>query len=283
VARNASVQIAVAQMAPVSGDLDASVAKVERLHAEAVEGGAELVVFPELALTGYAHPEPEDVALDAADPHFLRLLELSKRAALVIGFVELSPRKRVYNAMALLDGGEVVHVHRKVYLVNYGIWDEKKHYARGKRLQVFPWRGFRVAMFVCYDFWYPSMQHLAATDDADLFVISANSYSDDDSGNRHTWELLTRTPAVLYGNWIVFANRTGQEDHHHFWGGSAIVAPGGLSVTQAGPGEQIITQRCDRQEVARARRALPLLRDADMDFTLNELERIRAKRQEEND
>jgi len=284
VAKRAQIAAAIAQMAPVPGDVPSNLEAVLRLHRQAVAEGAELVVFPELALTGFHLGEDHDEhALELEDEQFGRLLEASQEAALAVGFIERSPRGRIYNSVALLDEGEVVHIHRKVYLVNYSIWDEKKHYSRGKRLEVFSWRGFRVALYVCYDFWYPSMQHLAASDDADLFIVSANSAVDFAGYNPHIWEMLTRVPAILYGAWILFCNRVGKEADLHFWGGSSIVAPFGMSRFVAGPHEEVLHHVLDRARVDRARKALPLLRDADMDFTLEELRQIRDRRNREND
>lgn len=280
---DARLNIAVAQMSPDPDDLQGNLATVERLHAQAVAEGAELVVFPELALHGFSVGDHHEVAYSVEGAEFERLRELSKKAALVVGFIEVSKRDRIYNSAVLLDGGEVVHVHRKVYLVNYAFWEEKKHFSQGKRLDVFPWRGFRVAVFVCYDFWYPSMQHLAASDDADLFIVCANSGVDPQARNPRIWELLIRVPSVLYGGYVVFANRCGKEADWSFWGGSAIYHPGGLSSTVASADEEIIHTLAHRKQVSRARRALPLLRDADIDFTLDELRAIRKRRAEEND
>lgn len=278
------MKVAIAQIAPVLGDLAANLEKVRRFQLQAKEQGAELLIFPELAMTGYAlGHQMADSALRRNDEIFCELLGYSRDLPLIVGFVERSPRGRIYNSAALLDDGEVVHVHRKVYLPTYSVWEEQKHFARGKRLEVFSYRGFRIAIFICNDFWYPSMAYLAACDDADVFCIIANSSLDGEGSNPRAWDLLLRPPALLYGAYVLFANRVGEEAGDTYWGGSSIIAPLGYPLEIAGTDEEIITAQIDQKNVERARDALPLLRDADIDFTYRELGEIARKRVAEND
>ena len=278
------MKLAAAQIAPEIGDLRANVDKIRRFQQQAIDQGADLVIFPELAVTGYAiGPFVQQCALKKEDPLFQELLELSKKLPLIVGFVERSRRGRIYNAAALLDGADIIHTHRKVYLPTYASWDEHKHFAKGKRLQVFDYRGFRTAIFICNDFWYPSMGYLAACDDADLFIVVANSSLDEKGMNPRAWDLLIRAPATLYGSYVAFCNRVGNEHDWAFWGGSTIVGPQGQFDVVAGTGEEVICADIDPQVVQEARDALPLLRDIDVDFTLRELKEIASRRVAEND
>lgn len=278
------MKLAVAQIAPTLGDPRANVDKIRVFQQQASEAEADLVVFPELAITGYAiGPDVRRLALRAQDELFRELVELSRTLPMVVGFVERSPRGRIYNAAALLDGGEIVHVHRKVYLPTYASWEEHKHFAKGKRLQVFDYCGFRTAIFICNDFWYPSMGYLAACDDADLFIVVANSSLDERGMNPRAWDLLIRAPATLYGSYVVFCNRVGTEQQWAFWGGSMIVGPGAQFDVVAGTGEEIIYADVNRHPIQEARDALPLLRDIDVEFTLRELNQIASRRVAEND
>lgn len=278
------MKLAVAQIAPELGDLKANVEKIARCQRQALDEGADLVIFPELATTGYAIGQNvQRYALKLDDPLFQELLTRSRDLPLILGFVERSPRGRIYNAAALLAGGKVVHTHRKVYLPTYALWDEHKYFAKGKRLQVFDYVGFRVALFICNDFWYPSMGYLAACDDADLFIVIANSSLDEKGMNPRAWDLLIRGPATLYGSYVAFCNRVGNEQDWAFWGGSTIVGPQGSFDVVAGTSEEIIYADIDRNTVQEARDALPLLRDIDVDFTLRELQQIASRRVAEND
>ncbi len=278
------MKLAVAQIAPQLGDIDANLEKLRAFQQDALAGGAELVIFPELALSGYAlGARTASCALSRSDPAFRRLLDFSRDLPLVTGFVERSPRGRIHNAAALLDAGEVVHVHRKIYLPTYSTWEEGKHFAKGKRLEVFSYRGFRVAIFICYDFWYPSAVYLAACDDADLFIVVASSSLDQEGMSPRTWELLIRSPAALYGGYVAFCNRVGTEAEASYWGGSAVIAPHARWEVRAGGGEELIYADIELNAVKEARDALPLLRDLDTDFTLRELTRVIDKRLIEND
>ena len=278
------MRVAVAQVAPALGDVRANLEKVRFFQEQAASQGAELLVFPELAMTGYAiRRDMARHALRLEDETFKQLVSYSHDLPMVVGFVERSPRGRVYNSAALIDAGRVVHVHRKVYLPTYSVWEEQKHFARGKRLTVFPYRGFRVAIFVCNDFWYPSMAYLAACDDADVFIVIANSSLDGEGTNPRAWDLLLRPPALLYGCYVVFANRVGEEEGSTYWGGSSVIEPLGYPVVTAGTGEEIITADVDRALIERARDELPILRDADPEFTHRELGEIMRGRLVEND
>jgi predicted amidohydrolase len=278
------LKIAVAQVAPEAGDIDANLEMIKKYHKQAKEEGAELTIFPELTLTGYTlGDEIPRYALSQSNNYFDELLTLSKLMPLIVGFIERSPRGRIYNSAAFLDEGRPVHIHRKVYLPNYGVWEEQKRFARGKRLEVFPYRDFRFALFICNDFWYPSMPYLAASNDADIFVVISNSALDTEGMNSRAWDMIIRLPALLYGGYVVFANRVGTEHGWSFWGGSAVIAPFGLSVTTAESGEELLHASLDREAIEQARDVLPLTRDMDIDFTLRELNNINHQHHMEND
>lgn len=278
------MRVAVAQVDPVLGDTRANLAKVRAAQQRALVDNAELLVFPELAMTGYAlRQDMARHAMRTDGETFAELLASSHDLPMIIGFVERSPRGRIYNSAAVLAEGRIVHLHRKVYLPTYSVWEEQKHFARGKRLTVFPYRGFRLAVFVCNDFWYPSMAYLAACDDADVFCVIANSSLDGEGTNPRAWDLLLRPPALLYGCYVVFANRVGDEAGSTYWGGSRIIAPLGYPVATAGTEETVIYADIDQAVIEKARDELPLLRDADPEFTHRELGEIMRGRLVEND
>lgn len=279
-----TLNIAISQISPEVGDLSANLEKVRSFQLKAKKQGAELVIFPELTMSGYTlGDEIGRYALSESHPIFQKLLEFSKSLPMIIGYVERSPRGRIYNAAALMDSGKIVHIHRKVYLPNYGLWEEQKRFAKGHRIDVVGYRGFRFAIFICNDFWYPSMGHLAASDDADIFVVIANSALDTEGMHPRAWDMLIRTPALFYGAYVIFANRVGTEHGWSFWGGSTVVAPAGLSSVVAETGEEILQTTLEYEAVERARDALPLLKDMDIDFTLRELRRVRERHLSEND
>ncbi len=281
---NTKLNVAVVQISPDVGEIEANLEKVRQFHRRALEEGADLAIFPELTMSGYTLGDQiPKYALTRNNLVFQELLELSRDLPLIIGYVERSPRGHIFNAGALMDGGEVVHVHRKVYLPNYSLWEEQKRFARGRRLDVFPYKGFRFGLFLCNDFWYPSMHCLAALDDAEIFVVLANSALDIEGMNPRAWDMLIRTPALIYGGYVVFVNRVGNEHGWSFWGGSTVVAPFGLSAAMAETGEEILHATINREEIEKARDSLPIVRDMDIDFTLRELQHISERHLEEND
>src|SRR6185369_12665708 len=130
------MKAALAQIAPKLADVEANL----DLHAETVRraaaGGAEMVLFPELSLTGYVLMEAApETAIRLDSKPMQRLAEMSRTAAIAVGFVEEAPGGKFFNSAAFLDRGEIVHVHRKVYLPTHGIFDEARHFAAGDRMR----------------------------------------------------------------------------------------------------------------------------------------------------
>jgi NAD+ synthase (glutamine-hydrolysing) len=131
-------KVALAQIKPKLGCVGENLAIIEEQTAEAIRNKTDLVIFPELALTGYFLKDlVPDVALTLDSPEIARLKELSVDIAIAIGFVEATADYRFYNSAIFLDKGEIVHVHRKVYLPTYGLFDEQRYLARGDRFRAF--------------------------------------------------------------------------------------------------------------------------------------------------
>ena len=136
-----SLTIALAQIAPRLGDLDANLDRHHALIAEAREGGADLVVFPELGLTGYQLQDlASEVSMRLDDPRLAALAAETRGLSAVVSFVEESADHRLFIAAALLEDGEIRHVHRKVYLPTYGLFDERRFFAAGDVLRAVPSR-----------------------------------------------------------------------------------------------------------------------------------------------
>src|SRR5260221_14402874 len=126
------LRIALAQVAPRLGDLDANLARHHALIAEARAAGAGLVVFPELGLTGYQLQDlAAEVAMRLDDPRLARLAAVTHGLSAIVSFVEEAGDHRLFIAAALLEDGQVRHVHRKVFLPTYGQFDERRFFAPG--------------------------------------------------------------------------------------------------------------------------------------------------------
>ncbi len=154
------LNLALAQINTVLGDVEKNLAKHLKLIEEPRQGGAELVIFPELSLTGYVLQDLAPTVahkVDESDPIFHQLLQASRDIDIMVGFVEEDLRNRFYIASAYLSGGKALHVHRKVYLPTYGLFDEGRFFAWGDGVSAFDTRFGRVGMLICEDFWHASL------------------------------------------------------------------------------------------------------------------------------
>ena len=276
---------AAAQIGPRLGDLDANLALYEATVADARGAGADLVVFPELSVTGYTLRDMvSTVALRLDSPEIHRLRELSRRTAIVAGFVEETDSFRFHNAAALFDRGEIVALHRKVYLPTYGMFDEQRYFARGGEVRAFDSRFGRLAILICEDLWHPSTAWLAALDGALSILCPSTSplrglsegHEQDD--NARYWEMINRFYTATFNLSLVYANRVGFEDGVGFWGGSEILDATGERIAKAPYYEPGLAVGEIHSKVSRRRRvASPLLRDEDLDLTINELLRLRGR------
>ncbi|HEX9879977.1 MAG TPA: nitrilase-related carbon-nitrogen hydrolase [Candidatus Binatia bacterium] len=280
-----SFKIGIAQINPKLGDLDANLGLYEEKIRLAREDGQQCLVFPELSLTGYfLRDMVPGVALQLSSAKIKHLKQLSKGLAFVAGLVEESPDYRFYNSAVYFEDGEIRQVHRKVYLPTYGMFDEQRYFARGDRVRAFDTKLGRIAMLVCEDLWHPSTIYLAALDGALTVVCPSSSplrgitdgQTQDD--NAAYWELINRSYAKTFGIYLIYGNRAGFEDGVGFWGGSEVLDPFGNTVAKAKYYEEdMIVGEVSLESVRRKRSMAPLLRDEDLDLTINELMRIRER------
>jgi predicted amidohydrolase len=277
--------IALAQINPALGDLERNLALHEKTAEEAIRRGASLLVFPELSLTGYFLKDlVSSVALPMTSPILGRLRDLSQRIDLVVGLVEESSEHLFYNAAIYLSMGEIQHVHRKVYLPTYGIFDEQRYLAEGGQIRTFRARVGRSAILICEDMWHPSAAYVASIDGMEILISPSASpgrgglEEGKSFANARAWETINRAYAQLFTCYVLFANRVGYEDGACFWGGSEVITPSGEPVAKAEYlSEEILVVEIDPAEVRRARTVNPLLRDERLDVTLRELERVRRE------
>jgi len=227
------VRIALAQINPTVGDLDGNAALMLEYVERARAADADLVAFPELAVTGYP---PEDLLLK---PQFLdetrRAVERVSRAsdgiAIIAGFVE-SAASKVYNAAAIAWGGEIVGTYRKRYLPNYGVFDEDRYFDQGEDCPVYLIGGAPVGVNICEDIWYPAgpaaVQRAAG---AEIIVnINGSPFS---VGKRRFREKMLATRAADNGVFLAYLNMVGGQDELVFDGASAVFDPAGDVVARA--------------------------------------------------
>ena len=278
-------KVAIAQINPRLGDLQSNLALYEEKIRRGVKEKADLLLFPELSLTGYfLRDMVPNVALKLSAPEIKELKKLSREVSFVAGLVEESSDYRFYNAAVYFEDGEIRHVHRKVYLPTYGMFDEQRYFARGDRVRAFDSKFGRIAVLICEDLWHPSTVYLAALDGAAAILcpsasplrgITDQQVQDD---NARYWELINRAYAETFSLFVIYGNRVGFEDGVGFWGGSELLDPAGRRIAKGKYyDEDFIVGEVALESVRRKRTMAPLLRDEDLDLTINELMRIRER------
>lgn len=278
--------LALAQINTRLGDVKANLEKHLAMIGEARAVGADLLVFPELSLTGYVLQDLTPTVAnrpDSEDPLFKPLLEASREIDLAVGFVDEDNRHRFFIAAAYLSGGQVVHIHHKVYLPTYGLFDEGRFFAWGDAVRAFDTRFGRLGILICEDFWHASPPYLLWLDGADLFLFMSASpgrgLTDQPQLESARWvEHINRAYASLFTSFVAHANRVGYEDGLNFWGGSTVYDPNGELIAK-GPyhEESLLIADIDLNYLHRTRARLPLLRDERTALVLRELSRISGK------
>jgi predicted amidohydrolase len=281
------VRVALAQVAPHLGEVAANLEMAaERVRAAAAEG-ADLVAFPELALTGYLLSDlvPE-VAMPATDPRLAALSREAPGALVAIGFVEETAEHRYANSAALVRNGELIGLHRKVYLPTYGMFDEGRFTRPGDRIrttEVGEPLG-RVGLSICEDFWHPALPLLQAQDGAALLInLAAGPARAPGSAAGLAaiagWHKMQETYALLGTVAVAFCNRVGNEEGLTFWGGSRLIGPGGGVLAEAPLYEEaLVVGTLDTDDLRMQRYQLPILADERLELTRRELDRIIAQR-----
>jgi predicted amidohydrolase len=274
------MRVALAQTAPVFGDVAANVAVAEAWIGGAREAGADLVVFPELSLTGYAVTAiAAEVAMSADDAILGRLAERAGEMSAVVGFVERGEDGYVYNSAAYLAGGSILHVQRKTHLPNYSRWVEGNCFAPGEQLRAFPTSHGTAAVLVCHDAWQPALALLAALDGAQLLIVPACSGAAAGPGETEElaldWATLLNHHARFAQVHVAFANRVGDEGDARFWGGSCVLDPFG-AVLAAGPRDvpAMVLAELDPTAVERRRDEIPLVTRVRLDLLSREFGRL---------
>ncbi len=254
------MRIALGQHESVRGDVEANLARMERTIAEAK---ADLVVFPELFLTGYsARDEHKRLAEDLDGPSVGRVRDMAKAsgATVVFGMPERDTVKRgvIYNSAVLVLPDGSVFAYRKWSPANFGPFEEKVYFSHGWELPVFDTPVGRIGMFICYDSFFSEIHKAYALQGADILVgISAGPFT-----SKALFEAVIPARAIESGCVAIYCNLVGTQLQFPFFGGSHIVGPRGDLVVR-GPYFQdaIVVGEVDLKEVELSRPLRPTLKD----------------------
>jgi N-carbamoylputrescine amidase len=274
-----ATDLAVVQFKPVKGDVAANVAALGAIFAQLAGATAPRVIaLPEACLTGYfLEGAVYELALTAQT--FAQTLHAAWLAAagagaapvdIVCGFFENDGGTFYNSAMYLTAGGEapqIAHVHRKMFLPTYGVFDEERFLSRGRHLGVFPSAFGTAALLICEDAWHSIMPTVAALKGAHVvFVPSASPgrglHGSGELESVVRWKSILRAAAAEHGVYIVYAGLTGFEGGKGMAGSSCVISPGGTFVVEAPALDAcILRARLDPAEFEVARATLPLLGD----------------------
>ncbi|HET6261732.1 MAG TPA: nitrilase-related carbon-nitrogen hydrolase, partial [Chloroflexia bacterium] len=261
-------KVALAQISVKLGDLDANLQKHLDYIDQAKEAGASLIVFPELSLTGYYLQDITSEVGMRVSPPAPPLKELLDRSReydmdICVGFVEESDRYVHYIAQAYIGQGEIKHVHRKVYLPTYGMFDDMRYVGMGRQVRAFDTRFGRMGMLVCEDFWHPVLPYLLWLDGADtLLMVAAGPGRGVKPGDDYldtTYGVITahRMYAELFTTFVFHCNRVGYEDGVAFGGYSTVIAPDGDFLARGEHFEEcLVTTAVNPESVRYKRRSL---------------------------
>ena len=275
------LSVALAQMDPALGDRSRNLERHRHWVKQAVEAGAKLLVFPELSLTGYFLKDlVSESAIQLDSPQMRELAALSTELDVVLGAVIESPDHRYFNSSLYFSRGELQHVHRKVYLPTYGMFDEQRYFAPGDRFRSFETGFGRAGMLVCEDIWHLSSAYILSLEGVDMIICPSSSpgrgiTTDERLGTAESYGLVCRTYAQFLTTFFLYCNRVGFEDGANFWGGSMVIGPNGdIIAQQQDADEALVLATLDLADVRRERLANPLLRDERIELTINEMRRV---------
>lgn len=252
-----------------------------RIDAVCADTDAQLVITPELSLTGY---DVRDAVHELAMPAAAVAQQLHPRAgqSVLVGFIERDDHGTPYNAAALVSD-RLQFLHRKLYLPTYGMFDEGRYFGRGDRLELCRYEGWKLGILVCEDFWHPGLIYALAAQGIDALLVMAagagrGAWEGGSNGSpfasTETWERIARTSAQQYGIYVALCNRVGVEGSLTFAGGSLVVGPDGVvQARAAGVEETVLEVELRPDDVLRSRMPYSHLRDDDPRLVIRTLER----------
>ncbi len=281
------LKVRLVQLNPRLGDVEANVDLHMEAIKQAIADDVSLIIFPELSLTGYYLRDlAPEVAMRVEGPVMSQLARLSKEIGIVVGFVEEDEQFSFFIAQAYLEGGAVRHVHRKVYLPTYGMFDEGRYFTAGRRLRTLRSKWGPMGILICEDLWHPSAPYVLSQSGMYYLIACASSpgrgIHDQHIATAGTYANILTTYAQLFQVYVLFCNRVGYEEGVCFWGGSCVIGPQGVSVAAAPQLEPaVLDAELDVAAIRRVRLQAPLTDDENLDLTIRELERVRRERAED--
>jgi predicted amidohydrolase len=276
------MKIALVQNAPHLGNIEKNFITHLQNIEEAKIQNVDLIVFPELSMTGYTIKDlvGELTLKPETNPLFKRLKTLSKNISIVFGFIEEKERGIFYNSSAFLSGGKILHIHRKVFLPTFGMFEEAKFFAQGKNFISFSSPFGKTGMMICRDFLSYGAAYLLFAGGAEIIIVTSaapgRGFSDKESfSSSRMWEVMGESISRFSNAFLIYCNRVGFEDGKQFAGGSFIYSPTGQLIAQAPYMDScFLVQDIDLSEIRESRKNWPFKRDDKPEVILECLKRI---------
>lgn len=255
-------KLALAQVASATASKELNLRKMESICSKARLEDSDIVVFPELSLTGYVCRDLFHTIAEPEDGSSIsKIISLAREHDLLIvfGMPELDRKKAViFNSAFLISAKKIIGTYRKAYLPSHTVFDEKRYFQAGTALPVFDTPFGRIGLEICYDVYFPEITRTLALRGAELvFCISASP-----GVRREYFEVLTRARAIENGLFFAYVNCVGIEEGLQFWGGSHVVSPTGALLVKAKYDEEdLVFAQIDTADLPGLRTFLPMLRD----------------------
>lgn len=256
-----NIKVALAQIAPKLGAVKENLEKHIQAIERAKKEGADLIIFPELSLCGYYAKDMYYEILPKVNEAVEVLREKSHGIGIILGIIEENKKIKgvLHNSAILLKDGMVVGTTQKVYLPDYGMFEDMKYFKPGNKIRVFETEKCNIGIAICEDFWHPEVVHTLALKGAELVVLMSAS----PLMSRETGEMLNKIRAIENTVFIAYVNNAGAQEGIVFWGGSEVVSPAGRILVKAKYVEEDFKVcEIDLDEIPKVRASMPVLRDA---------------------
>jgi predicted amidohydrolase len=257
------IKLALAQMASKRENKEENLKKIEEITVKAKNQNADLVIFPELFLTGYViRDQIYELAETVPGPSTQRIERIAKETGvhIIFGMPELSEKTRatVYNTSVFVGPNGIIGKYRKMYLPTHSVFEEKRHFRPGYQTAAFETPIGKIGLCICYDLFFPEVTRLTRLKGAQLIVcISASP-----AVRRSYFEILTAARALENTAYLAYVNLVGVEDGLQFWGGSRLVGPTGEVIVKAKYDEEdFVTCNVSYADIRSAETAVPTLKD----------------------
>ncbi len=257
------VNVALAQISCKVGDKKYNIDVMERDIKQAKKRGANLVVFPELALTGYVC---RDLVYELAEPvpgpsiRYLEEVARKENVYVIFGMLERSDKAGgvLYNTAVLLGSDGFIGKYQKMHLPTHSVFEEKRYFRQGYHAPVFETDVGKLGLIICYDVFFPEITRLLRLRGSQLIIcISASP-----TVRRGFFEVLTAARAMENTAFLAYVNLVGVENGLQFWGGSRIIGPSGGIISQAKCDEEdLVLGEIDYADLERVEVFVPALRD----------------------